>query len=50
MLEGAQSITLNQSVVGSFRHISRDGLSSDWKKVGNDIRTAMTKVERERVW
>lgn len=50
MMQGARSITLAPSVVGAAKYISKDGLASDWKKVGGDMRKSMNKVARERAW
>ncbi|WP_426050358.1 hypothetical protein [Brevundimonas sp. SL161] len=49
MLHGARSISLMPSVVNAGAYLSKGGIRSDWKKVGGDIRSSMSKFDRERV-
>lgn len=48
VMYGARSISLTPSVKHAGTYISRHGVASDWKRVGADIKSSMSKFERER--
>lgn len=48
LVEGARSISLMPSVRDCPSRVAKNGVASDWKKVGGDMRSAMKKFELER--
>lgn len=48
MMVGARSINLTPTTEGVSSVLSKDGVASDWKRVGRDINAAMSKFELER--
>lgn len=49
VMYGARSITLAPSVRIAGTYISKNGVASDWKRVGQDLKKSMGKFEREPV-
>jgi len=50
MLDGVKTVTIFSDMKGVRRRIARDGIASDWQKVGSDLWTALAteKSCRER--
>lgn len=48
ILDGARTVTLFSDMNGVRRRVAKDGIASDWQKVGSDIWTAIAAEKRRR--
>ena len=47
MASGAASVNIHQRMALSRKRVATGSIASDWKSVGADVKSALTKVKRE---
>lgn len=47
LVSGAASVNIYQRMVISRKRVSKGSIESDWKSVGADVKSALTKVKNQ---